>query len=337
MQFIKIADSASYQQLQQSPASEEQHSDSVKRWTLIKESKGGRKAKFEFVRGIAVGSNGNIVVADKSRLGGRIHVLTGKCGYKFTLECPNANENFKRPVDVAVTLDNQLAVAGESPNVWLYKLCKENSGERKGNFTTVTENETPNTQDSINAVAVSRHNRILAHDCSKNKVTLHDIDGPRIRLIDLKYNSERGFLRVNQLGKVDANDHSSYLSVTRNNYILISDYLSRKMTAVKMSGDVIFQVNTWHVDGNAQSRPRGVTCDEDDNIYVAVHPGGFNSSHVHVYNISGEFRSCIATGLFCPFGMAWSNGSLYIANGNSVLIYEKPSIDKLIDNAYSRQ
>ena len=328
MQFIIIADSAStsYEQLQQSSTTNKQHNNSVEQsWKLIKESKGGREGNFEFVRGIAVCRNGNVVVADKSRLGGRIHVLTGKCVRKFTIECPKANENFTCPVDVAVTLDNQLAVANESRNVWLDKLFKGYGTKEEGNFT-ITENETQSTPGNVNAVAVSRTNRILAHDCSRNKVTLHDLDGTRIRLIDLKYNSERNFLGrpKNLLGKVDSNDHSNYLAVTSNNYIVISDYLSRKLIAVKMSGDVVFQIDNWLVDGNALARPRGVTCDEDDNIYVAVHPGGFNTSHVHMYDISGVFRSCIATGLFCPFGMAWSNGSLYIANGNSVLIYKKP-------------
>ena len=91
------------------------------------------------------------------------------------------------------------------------------------------------------------------------------------------------------------------------------------------------------IDGS-KSKACGITCDENDNVYVGVSHIEENTGHIHKYSLTHDagsppkyslvFQECIAKGLLQPQGMDYANGCLYVANTRSVLIFSQKDMEQ---------
>ena len=99
-----------------------------------------------------------------------------------------------------------------------------------------------------------------------------------------------------------------------------------------LEGKTLFHVNpsiggTGGETAGKAARALGVTCDEDDNVYLAVSFIEDNTGHIHKYSPTLVFQECIAQGLLQPQGMDYAKGCLYVANSDSFLVFRQENLN----------
>ena len=112
--------------------------------------------------------------------------------------------------------------------------------------------------------------------------------------------------------------------------LLVTHHKDLKM--YDLEGNVLFHVNpsiggTGTETAGKAARALGVTCDEDDNVYLAVSFVEDNTGHIHKYSPRLEFQECIAQGLLQPQGMDYAKGCLYVATPDSFLVFRQENLN----------
>ncbi len=124
-----------------------------------------------------------------------------------------------------------------------------------------------------------------------------------------------------------------HMAVNSRNQILFNYFATNsaydKVVVIDYSGREVFTFIPSideDVDGNLVII-RGIKCDVEDNIYLAMsvrrnYEVIVGTGHIHRYTPTGKFVRCIAAGLGNPSDIAMSfDGSLVVANYDSILVY----------------
>ena len=220
---------------------------------------------------------------------------TGKINIEAKLVFPN---------DVAVTSNGDIVVIDTSRYV---KFFDEN-GNYTGFSSTLIDKVEPRTGIKTKCVATSSAGKHLVGDINRRMITIHE-------------KQTGGKDLVSSSGKISLTIMPRYLAVSKNQQVIVSDWESKKAVSMTMSGQQLFTINTWKVNGKSDAKPYGLTFDPEGNIYIVVRRS--NDSHIHQYTNKGEFVKCIAQKLYHPNGLAWYKDALYVANQRSVLIYKQ--------------
>ncbi|XP_022097522.1 tripartite motif-containing protein 26-like isoform X3 [Acanthaster planci] len=118
----------------------------------------------------------------------------------------------------------------------------------------------------------------------------------------------------------------SFLAVMSNNWLVISDHVKGLVEVVEVADDKAVTLFTIRptISGERVKSCRGV-CSNDSGIYLGVSTGFHNGGHVHHYDNEGDFISCIAQGLYGPYGITFTadGQELAVADHHSVKIYHK--------------
>ncbi|XP_033628096.1 uncharacterized protein LOC117290684 [Asterias rubens] len=108
-----------------------------------------------------------------------------------------------------------------------------------------------------------------------------------------------------------------YLSIHKQHLIYIKTRAKKKLVSIDYDGNVVFSV-----DINQSWWYRGLCCDKDGSIYVAVWDGESSSGDIHHYSPDGEYIGCIIKGCTYPHGITFTPaGDLVVATQESVQIY----------------
>ena len=267
---------------------------------------GDCEGEFRDARGITVGHNGEIIVTDY--LHEKAFIFHQDGSHKSTLTSP-ATAELKYPERVAVTSQGKLVLTDQSNAVKVFDI---NGGFLHDFSTNTPTDENANASEYFTCgVAVTYQNYVIVGDRARGVLTIHSEANewvPKEVKVPIK---------------------PVYLAITNQNQILVSDCWEKKVVKVTMDGQVIFTMDTFKVDGEA-AFPDGVTCDGSDDMYIAVIKEGKDNSgerytgtgHIHHYDKDGVFLRCVARDLYWPQGLHLHNGSLYIANEKSVVIYD---------------
>ena len=108
-----------------------------------------------------------------------------------------------------------------------------------------------------------------------------------------------------------------YLSIHKQHLIYIKTRAKKKLVSIDYDGNVVFSV-----DINQSWWYRGLCCDKDGSIYVAVWDRASPSGDIHHYSPDGEYIGCIIKGTPYPHGITFTPaGDLVVATQESVQIY----------------
>ena len=118
-----------------------------------------------------------------------------------------------------------------------------------------------------------------------------------------------------------------YLAVLSNDWIAISGWTQERVDVVDVADGQAATVFT--IKTTIQGQPaycRGV-CSDRSGIYIAIDAGPYNTGHIHHYDWEGNFMTCVAEGLYSPWGMTFTadGQQLAVADRHSVKMYHKVS------------
>ncbi|XP_071803978.1 uncharacterized protein [Asterias amurensis] len=110
-----------------------------------------------------------------------------------------------------------------------------------------------------------------------------------------------------------------YYLTTYKQRLIYTNWFYRKLVSVTYNGEMVFSVLI-----NESGFPRGVCCDKDGSIYVAVWREICSSSgEIHHYSPDGKYIGCIIEDCNYPSGITITPaGDLVAVTNNSVQIYQ---------------
>ncbi|XP_071804797.1 uncharacterized protein [Asterias amurensis] len=148
-------------------------------------------------------------------------------------------------------------------------------------------------------IAVDDINLIAVGNYTKAEISLHKPDGSLIRTL-----SAPGI---------------GYHLTTYKLRLIYTNWDGNKLVSVTYNGGMVFSV-----DINQSGFPRGVCCDKDGSIYVAVWRATYPSSgDIHHYSPDGKYIGCIIKACGYPNGITITPaGDLVVATDKSVQIYQ---------------
>ena len=266
-----------------------------KEWRFIKEI--GCSGEVNRVKRVAICNDGNIAVIgyDRSSYYGNPHAhLIHNGQYQHITSPDNKEAKLIKPNGVAVTPNNKIIITDTSKYIKLF----HPDGQYMRSICTLTQDENPDTEVITWCVAVSSQGFILVGDPERGLITIH-------------HESDNSFYK-----SIETSITPVYIAVTSQLNILVSDCESKVVAYNMESGGKVFVIDSWKLDGESgNARPWALACDTEGNVYIAVRSyNTLNTGHVHVYNKQGQYLQCIVKGLWAPYGLAWYNNSLYIAD-----------------------
>ncbi|XP_071809091.1 uncharacterized protein [Asterias amurensis] len=195
---------------------------------------------------------------------------------------------------------NQLVIVDETNSVKMYN----RNGTKMFEFHTVPHSEVGNTSVNLRSVAVMK-DTIMVGDVKRSVIT--------------KHRSSDGSL----IDTVSVQTQPYYLAIDSKDRVVVSGWGEQPVDIVELTGTLLFSINT-KINSQQVLSCRGVCCDSSA-IYIAVSNVVFNTGHIHQYDTQGRFLSCIAQGLYSPFGISLTSDGqqLAVANLKSVKIYNK--------------
>ena len=271
-----------------------------KEWRFIKEI-GCIGTEVARVTRVAICNDGNIAVIgyDRSSYYGNPHLIhNGQ--YQHITSPDNKEAKLINPNDVAVTPNNKIIITDTSKYIKLF----HPDGRYMRSICTLTQDENPDTKVTTQCVAVSSQGFILVGDNKRCLITIHS-------------ESDNSFYK-----SIKTSIGPDHIAVTSQLNILVSNYNERKVIAYNMeSGGEVFVIDSCKLAGEpGNAKPLGLACDTEGSVYIAVRT--YDTGHVHVYNEQGQYLQCIVKGLSHPYGLAWYNNSLYVADsGVGLKIY----------------
>ncbi|XP_071804769.1 uncharacterized protein [Asterias amurensis] len=148
-------------------------------------------------------------------------------------------------------------------------------------------------------IAVDDINLIAVGNYTKAEISLHKPDGSLIKTL-----SAPGI---------------GYHLTTYKLRLIYTNWDGNKLVSVTYNGGMVFSV-----DINQSGFPRGVCCDKDGSIYVAVWRATYPSSgDIHHYSPDGKYIGCIIKACGYPNGITITPaGDLVVATDKSVQIYQ---------------
>ncbi|XP_033640425.1 uncharacterized protein LOC117300752 [Asterias rubens] len=148
-------------------------------------------------------------------------------------------------------------------------------------------------------IAVDDNNLIAVGYRTKAEISLHKPDGSIIRTLS-------------------APGIDEYLT-THKQQLIYTNLRDNKLASVTYNGGMVFSVGI-----NQSGRPRGVCCDKDGSIYVAVWRVPYSSSgDIDHYSPDGKYIGCIIKDCGYPNGITFTPaGDLVVATYDSVQIYQ---------------
>lgn len=289
-------------------------------WSLFRYfgQEGKVDGKFNEANGIVACPKGDIIVTnlDITNNTSKLYYFSKDGIYLSTMHPSGStsSDEIIHPWDVAMTTKGQLVLSDQSKFIKLYDM----NANMLSNFSVLSPDEDPLTEVTTSGVAVTPLDDIIVGDSSRSVVTIHSKDGnwvPR---------------------KIHVPIRPVYVACNNRRHIFISDWLEKKVIAMSFQGDILFQINNFKVDGRT-SVPKGLTCDPEGNVYIAVviyneRTGKVvaGTGHIHQYDNDGVFVGCILKGLYVPRGITISNqGAIYVANQTSIVIISRQSVRPL--------
>ncbi|XP_072043518.1 uncharacterized protein [Amphiura filiformis] len=285
-----------------------QHS---KEWELMQTfgQEGDKDGEFRQVQGIAVCKNGDIVVTNRAMSRSyQAYMFKSEGTYKFTFQShpTNPEGKLKYPSRVAVTPGGDVVISDQSNLVKIFSA----SGEYLKSLSTVTAECNNSTKYETMGVAISPSGVVYIGDTNRKVITVHDMD------------------RQQPIKKLSVHIKPYHLSSDPDNNIWVSDGLARQVIRYSDSGVELCRIKSFIVDNKA-GKPQGAVYGKG-SVYIAVmevdEEDGkaiLTTGHMHQYTRDGQFQRCIIKGMYGPYGIAMSNGKLYVANTKSVLVYEQ--------------
>ncbi|XP_072024592.1 mitogen-activated protein kinase kinase kinase 7-like [Amphiura filiformis] len=251
--------------------------------------------------------NGDMVLAAWDKL----YLLDGEGKCKRPLVSPETDSDTKMNTvyNICVSLGYIFVVSYSCGYVHVF------TTEGKYNHCFTLDDDS-NTSFKSKCLAIDREGRLLVGDREMNIITIHTC--PDRRIVDtIKYS----------IG------YSASMVVNSKNQILIhsrpSGSMYSKVVAIDYSGNEVFSF-TPKIDEDVTCRgvvSRGIVCDDNDNIYVAMMIDVqdvvvFSTGHIHRYGPTGEFLQCIAKRLYSPCDLSMTpDGSLVVSYEKSILKY----------------
>ncbi|XP_033646215.1 tripartite motif-containing protein 3-like [Asterias rubens] len=195
---------------------------------------------------------------------------------------------------------NQLVVVGYGTNS--VKMCNRN-GTKMFEFHTVPHSEVGKTSVNLHSVAIMKDTSIIVGDIERSVIT--------------KHRSSDGSL----LDTVSVQTRPCYLAIDSKDRVVVSGW-GKQVDIVEVTGTLLFSINP-KINSQQVESCRGVCCDSSA-IYIAV-TNGVGTGHIHQYDTQGRFLSCIAQGLYDPWGISLTSDGqqLAVADCHSVKIYNK--------------
>ena len=225
--------------------------------------------------------------------------------YKHTLKSHPTNPAGKLlfPYSIAVISNTWITITDQSTDIKIFDV----DGSFVNSFSTPAPGEKPVPGVTAFAVgiAVSNQDEIIVGDWDRKCITIHAQSGVFIKKIPIPT--------------------IPFFLATNSHLIVISDWKAMKVIGMTRDGTVMFTLDKFVVNGEVGG-PNGITCDSNDDVYIAVtrvDEGSViaNSGHIHQYDTNGTFTRCIIRDLYCPFGLAMSKDRLYITNSTSIVVY----------------
>ncbi|XP_038064837.1 E3 ubiquitin-protein ligase TRIM56-like [Patiria miniata] len=174
-------------------------------------------------------------------------------------------------------------------------------------FKTASESEVGETK--IQSIVVMNNGNIIAGDTKRKVLTVHQPGkkGKLIRTIPLRIRPD-------------------FLAVLNNDWIAISDCeegLAGIMDISHNKATTVAYVQPTIV-GKPVKHCAGI-CSNSSGIYIAVDTGYVNTGHIHHYDSTCQFVSCVVQGLYNPLGITFKadGQQLAVADQYSVKIYHK--------------
>ncbi|XP_038065568.1 uncharacterized protein LOC119735734 [Patiria miniata] len=266
------------------------------KWELHHEfgKQGSGAGEFESARGIAAAAQPDeIAVADWRN---KRVVICNSHGQTKSSILINAND--------VVSVSNQWVCAYHG------KMMVYNRDTKPArDFDTLQESEVGKTEVQLTSVSVMPNGNIVVGD-RKRKV-LTELD-PR-----------NGEILHTMLVKI----RPDYLAVLSNGWIVISDIEEGLLAIVEVSDGNAFPVAIIQptIGGKPVKYCKGI-CSNSSGIYIAVTATEFvNTGHIHHYDCTGQFISCVAQGLYTPCGITFTadRQQLAVADLYSVKIFHK--------------
>ena len=303
-------DDSDHQQNQEQPQADDSNS-------VLTEfgEKGDDQGEFNMAKAVAVYLYGDIAVIE--------HVLErvylfGKDGvYKQTIASSkdeHREAKLKYPTDVVFTPLGHIAVSDQTRYVKIFNM----DGELVQRFNIKGEDGDPDVKPKAYSLDVFEQ-QILVGDNRRKCIVVFKEEADKsewIRKVNL--NIEPHFLATNIANGIKQ--------------AIVCDWKVGEVNAVDLSiehneDNLLFKLDTFMID-DKPALPKGVACDDDHNIYIAISRTDdtekknvyYDTGEVHKYSCDGKFQECIRKGLLHPRGLTWHNGSLYIANTHSVVV-----------------
>ncbi|XP_038056024.1 tripartite motif-containing protein 2-like [Patiria miniata] len=267
------------------------------KWQLKEEfgREGTSDEEFDFARAVACFTNGDIVISDTHLK--RLSLFSSTGRYKTSVAQGDARHQLEAPFGVAVTHDDLLFVTDQKKvkvfDTELHLVCE---------FTPSADNADGRSVSNLTAVAVDSQ-RVAVVDSGRKVISVHNLDGSLI-------------------SSISNNMIDSYFAISNFGCLVFTNFEGQSLLCINFEGKEMFNVKTL-VNGEA-AKATGVLCDDDETIYVVVHPGNRGDSEVQRYDSNGAFVATVAPGLYNPLGMAFtSTGDVVVADMHSVKIFER--------------
>ncbi|XP_033631731.1 E3 ubiquitin-protein ligase TRIM56-like [Asterias rubens] len=194
---------------------------------------------------------------------------------------------------------NQLVIVDGTNPVKMYN----RNGNKMFEFHTVPHSEVGKTTVYLRSVAVIK-DTIMVGDWKRSVIT--------------KHRSSDGSL----IDTVTVQTKPWYLAIDSKDRVVVSGSSQQQVDIVGVDGGTLVSINP-KINSQPVGYCGGVCCDSSA-IYIAV-SNGVGTGHIHRYDTRGRFLSCIAQGLYNPWGISLTSDGqqLAVADNKSVKIYNK--------------
>ncbi|XP_071791487.1 uncharacterized protein [Asterias amurensis] len=259
--------------------------------------RGAGEGQFDWCRGVAASLDGDTVVADWGN--DRVQVFNNGNTFTCVLNSDKREDGkISMPQDVACLLDGRFVVIDKSHFVKVY----DPNGKFLYRFSTLMANEKTLPSDvELSCVTVDRRSRIVVGDCKRNLVTIHYIDGKLIKTVPA-------------VGP-------GHIATTSTDLLVVSCPRKQKVRVMNHDGRFVFQVDTFGL--GEKLKPRGVACDNDNNIYV-VHKERGGEKSVHMFNSHGKYEACVAKNLREPYDVDIApGGKVIVSDDDAVKVFSR--------------
>ncbi|XP_071804622.1 uncharacterized protein [Asterias amurensis] len=169
------------------------------------------------------------------------------------------------------------------------------------------------------AIKIVNRNYQLLHQFNPgSKPSCIAVDDNNLIAMGSRTKAEISLYKPAESRRLPAPGIGGYLT-TYKQRLIYTNRNDKKLVSVTYNGEVVFSV-----DINQSGRPRGVCCDKDGSIYVAVQRGQYSSQGaIHHYNPDGKYIGCIIKDCDDPYGLTFTPaGDLVVAADKSVQIYQ---------------